>query len=142
MIELAVAAYNRLGWPLKIVGDGPDEKRFRRLAGPERPSSSVRLRPTISAVSTKRRAPLIMPGEEDFGIAAVEAQACGTPVVAYGRGGALETVLDGKTGVLFGEPDLAEPARPPLTNSGPWNLINRSSEPTRWASRGTSLKTR
>ena len=41
-----------------------------------------------------------MPGEEDFGIAAVEAQACGTPVVAYGRGGALETVLDGRTGLF------------------------------------------
>jgi glycosyltransferase involved in cell wall biosynthesis len=46
---------------------------------------------------------LLLPGEEDFGIAPVEAQACGRPVVAFGRGGALETVIDGETGVLFSE---------------------------------------
>jgi glycosyltransferase involved in cell wall biosynthesis len=49
----------------------------------------------------------LLPGEEDFGIAPVEAQACGTPVVALGRGGALETVIDGVTGVLVGEPTPA-----------------------------------
>lgn len=102
MIELAVDAYNRLGWPLKVVGDGPDEKKLRRLAGPNvqflGPLASGDLRGLYQAARA-----LVMPGEEDFGIAAVEAQACGTPVVAYGRGGALETVLDGKTGVLFGE---------------------------------------
>jgi glycosyltransferase involved in cell wall biosynthesis len=49
---------------------------------------------------------VLLPGEEDFGIVPVEAQACGTPVVALGRGGALETVVDGETGVLFSEPTV------------------------------------
>ena len=51
-------------------------------------------------------AAVLLPGEEDFGIVPVEAQACGTPAVALGRGGALETVVDGETGVLFSEPTV------------------------------------
>ena len=55
----------------------------------------------------RRAAAVIMPGEEDFGLVPVEAQACGCPVVALARGGALETVVDGETGVLFGESSIA-----------------------------------
>ena len=102
-IDVAIDAYNRLGRPLKIVGDGPEERRLRRLAGPK--VEFLGGRSPAELLDLYRGARLvIMPGEEDFGISAVEAQACGTPVVAYGRGGALETVLDGRTGVLF--PDL------------------------------------
>jgi glycosyltransferase involved in cell wall biosynthesis len=102
-IDIAIAAYNRLGHPLKIVGDGPEEKNLRRLAGPN--VALLGGRSSAELLELYRGARLvIMPGEEDFGISAVEAQACGTPVVAYGRGGALETVLDGRTGLLF--PDL------------------------------------
>jgi glycosyltransferase involved in cell wall biosynthesis len=54
----------------------------------------------------RRALAVVLPGEEDFGIVPVEAQACGRPVVALGRGGALDTVIDGENGVLFGEPDV------------------------------------
>ena len=101
-IDVAIAAYNRLGHPLKIVGDGPELKPLRRLAGPK--VEFLGSRSAAELLELYRAARLvIMPGEEDFGIAAVEAQACGTPVVAYARGGALETVLDGRTGLLFPE---------------------------------------
>ncbi len=101
-IDVAIAAYNRLGRPLKIVGDGPEEKALRRLAGPKVEFLGSRTPIELLGLYCGARL-VIMPGEEDFGIAAVEAQACGTPVVAYGRGGALETVLDGRTGLLFPE---------------------------------------
>ena len=102
-IDLAVAAYNRLGWPLKIVGDGPEYRALRKPAG-----SNVEFLGPLGADDLLRlyrgaRA-FILPGEEDFGIAVLEAQACGTPVVAYSRGGARETVLEGKTGLFFDEP--------------------------------------
>jgi len=102
MIDLAISAYNRVGWPLKVVGQGPEYKKLRGQAGP-----NVEFFGSLGADDLRRlyqgaRA-FILPGEEDFGITALEAQACGTPVVAYGRGGACETVLDGKTGLFFYE---------------------------------------
>jgi len=102
-IDLAVAAYNRLGWPLKIVGDGPDYRSLRKPA-----ARNIRFLGPLGAgdlLDLYRGArAFILPGEEDFGIAVLEAQACGTPVVAYGRGGARETVLEGTTGLFFDEP--------------------------------------
>jgi glycosyltransferase involved in cell wall biosynthesis len=100
MIDVALAAYKGLGRPLKIVGDGPEMKRLRRLAGPEVEFLGSRTSEELRELYRRARL-LLMPGEEDFGIAAVEAQACGAPVVAYGCGGALETVLDGRTGLFF-----------------------------------------
>jgi glycosyltransferase involved in cell wall biosynthesis len=102
MIDLAITAYNQLGWPLKIVGDGPDFRKLRRLAGPNigflGSQEGVALRRLYQSARV-----LVLPGEEDFGISTLEAQACGTPVVAYGRGGSLETVLEGTTGLYFNE---------------------------------------
>jgi len=105
-IDLAIAAYGRVRRPLKIVGDGPDFKALKAMARPNveflGPVQGERLRDLY------RNARLyVLPGEEDFGISVVEAQACGTPVLAYGRGGVTETVLDGKTGLFFDSPTVA-----------------------------------
>jgi glycosyltransferase involved in cell wall biosynthesis len=103
-IELAMSACERVGAPLRIVGDGPDRRRLEREAGP---LVTFLGRLTDEEVREEYRQALavLLPGEEDFGIVPVEAQACGRPVVALGRGGALETVVDGDTGVLFHEPE-------------------------------------
>ncbi len=101
-IDLAVAACNLGGYPLKVVGDGPDMRALRAAAGP-----TVEFLGSVEGTELRRlyqeAIAYVMPGEEDFGISAVEAQACGTPVVALGRGGALETVRPGETGLLFQE---------------------------------------
>ena len=98
-IDRAIAAAARLGAPLLVVGSGPDAARLRALAGP-----SVRFAGTLDqdALRDAYRGAiaLVLPGEEDFGIAPVEAMACGRPVVALGRGGATESVLPGITGCL------------------------------------------
>jgi glycosyltransferase involved in cell wall biosynthesis len=95
----AARAENR---PLKIVGRGPDEKRLRALAG-----SSVTFLADQSPDQLRELyrtcAAFVQPGEEDFGIAAVEALACGAPVVALARGGVLDIVESGKHGVLYEE---------------------------------------
>jgi glycosyltransferase involved in cell wall biosynthesis len=101
-IDLAIEAFKRLGERLIIIGDGPDRSRLEALAGP---SISLLGRVTDREINRylERCRALIFPGLEDFGIAAVEAQACGRPVIAFGAGGALETVIPGETGWLFHE---------------------------------------
>jgi glycosyltransferase involved in cell wall biosynthesis len=109
-VDIAVEAFNRLGKPLVIVGDGPSSKSLQKLAGP-----NIRFRgrlPRAEIVDLLANcAGLVFPGEEDFGIVPLEAMMSGRPVVAYAAGGALDTVRHGVTGVLFPEqtPDsLAE----------------------------------
>jgi glycosyltransferase involved in cell wall biosynthesis len=99
-IDLAIEAFNQLGLPLVVVGDGPDEGRLRSLAGP-----TIRF---LGRVDDERAAQLLSSARavvvtsiEEFGIAAVEAQAAGRPVIAAGAGGALETVVEGVTGTLW-----------------------------------------
>ncbi|MCX6992806.1 MAG: glycosyltransferase [Kiritimatiellaeota bacterium] len=99
-IEVAVRAYTRLGYPLKIVGVGTEYKRLQRMAG-ARIEFLGRLDDERIRDLYRHCRLLVFPGEEDFGIVPVEAQACGRPVVAYGIGGALETVVDGQTGIFF-----------------------------------------
>jgi len=106
-IELAIDACARLGAPLRVVGDGPDRRRLERQAGPG-VEFLGRLSDEQIRDEYRRARAVILPGEEDFGIVPVEAQACGRPVVALGRGGALETVVDGETGVLFDRPEVAD----------------------------------
>jgi glycosyltransferase involved in cell wall biosynthesis len=90
-----------------IVGEGPYDTRLKKIAGPSIQFCGHVDDRIIHEHYSKCRA-LILPGEEDFGIAPVEAMACGKPVVALGKGGALETVVDGLTGVFFAEPGEEE----------------------------------
>ncbi|HEY2027924.1 MAG TPA: glycosyltransferase [Myxococcales bacterium] len=104
-IELAVEAFTREGRPLLIAGDGPSRADLQARAGP-----TVRFLGSVAGDELPRlyaRARFfVLPGEEDFGIAAVEAQAAGRPVLALGRGGAVETVVGGETGLFFSEPNV------------------------------------
>ncbi len=99
-VDLAIEACNRLGARLKVVGDGPLFDELKRLAGPTVEMLGKVPDDALPDLYARCRA-FLMPQEEDFGIAPVEAQAAGRPVVAYAGGGALETVVDGVTGVLF-----------------------------------------
>jgi len=99
-VDLVVEVFNQLGWPLVIVGRGRKEKELRRIArknicflGKVSDSKLVTLYQQARAV--------ICPQEEDFGLVPLEAQACGCPVIAYGYGGARETVQQGVTGEFF-----------------------------------------
>ena len=101
-IDIAIEAFNCLGLPLMIVGDGRDRERLERMAGP-----NIHFVGWVSDEELKRyyrscRA-FIFTGEEDFGLTPLEAQASGRPVIAYGAGGALETVVEGATGTFFYE---------------------------------------
>ncbi len=104
-VDVAVEAFNRLGKKLIIAGSGQQMKHLRRIAKDnvtfEGFVSQHRKRELLSHCTA-----LIFPGEEDFGIVPVEAQAAGRPVIAYGRGGATETILDGETGLLYYEPTV------------------------------------
>jgi glycosyltransferase involved in cell wall biosynthesis len=99
-IDLAIDAYNQLGWPLKIVGVGGKRKDLEARAGRNITFEGWRSDDEVLELYRHCRL-LVFPGEEDFGIVPLEAQACGKPVVAYGRGGALETVQDGVSGLFF-----------------------------------------
>ncbi len=102
-IDYVIEACNRAQLPLLIVGTGPWENRLRALAGPTvRVSGHLPDRDVERLMSSCRA--FVLPGEEDFGIAAVEAMAAGKPVVALRRGGAVETVIDGETGLLYEDP--------------------------------------
>ena len=101
-LDLTVAAFNQLGLPLVVIGDGPDWERIKATAG-----QNIRFlgkQPDVVVTDYMQRCKgFVFPAEEDFGITPVEAQAAGAPVIAFGRGGVTETVLHGKTGVLFSE---------------------------------------
>jgi glycosyltransferase involved in cell wall biosynthesis len=105
--DLAIGACQKLGRPLVVIGTGEEERRLRQLAGSETTFLGWASKETIRQHLQRCRA-LLFPGEEDFGIVPVEAQACGTAVIAYGVGGATETVVPlgaaKPTGVWFTEP--------------------------------------
>lgn len=105
--DLAIEAANRLRVPLTIVGSGPDTPRLKKLAGP-----TVKFTGRVSDKELVRLAQtakgFLFPNEEDFGMSAVEALAAGTPVIAYAKGGALDIVQDGETGVLFKKQTVEE----------------------------------
>lgn len=101
--HIAVEVCTELGLRLIIAGSGPELPRLRKVAGSnvefiESPSNEE-----LRQLYRRARA-LLFPGVEDFGLTVVESQSCGTPIIAYGRGGATETVIDGRTGVLYDDP--------------------------------------
>jgi len=101
-VDLIVRAFARLGRPLVVVGDGPELRRLRGIA-----SGNVKVvgwQPEeVVRDYLERAQAFVFAAEEDFGIGPVEAQAAGAPVIAYGRGGALESVVEGETGLFFYE---------------------------------------
>ena len=119
-IHRAIEACNALGRRLVIVGNGPDRGRLKRMAGP-----TIEFRGHLSDLEVvdlmERCTALIFPGQEDFGITPIEAQACGKPVLAFRAGGAMETIIEGETGRFFdGEStSLAEAIR--ASEGTTWN---------------------
>lgn len=99
-IDLAVEAFNELGLPLIIIGEGPDRKRIESMA-----KNNIKFLGRVSDEVIKEHYAkcrgFIFPGEEDFGITPLEAMASGRPVIAFRKGGALETVVENRTGVFF-----------------------------------------
>ena len=101
-IDLVVQAFSQLNLPLVIVGEGPELIRLQSTAAPNIRFLGYASDQEVAQLLGRARGFVSM-AEEDFGIAIVEAQAAGCPVIAYGKGGALETVINGLTGVLFRE---------------------------------------
>lgn len=101
-VDLVVRAANRLKLPLKVVGIGPEEGRLKELAGPTVEFLGRVNEEKLGWLFAGCRV-LVVAGEEDFGLTVLEAQALGKPVVAFAKGGALETVIEGATGFLFSE---------------------------------------
>lgn len=101
-IDLAVEAFNQTGEKLLIIGEGPDKIQLQKIAK-DNIAFLGRLGDDEVADYMARCKAFIFPGEEDFGITPLEANACGRPVIAYRAGGALDTVIDGITGVFFNE---------------------------------------
>jgi glycosyltransferase involved in cell wall biosynthesis len=99
-IDIAIEAFSRMRLPLTVIGNGPDARRLRRLAGP-----TVRFEGRVSdaraAQLLAQAKALVVTATEEFGIAAVEAQAAGRPVIAYAEGGVRETVIEGVTGTFY-----------------------------------------
>ena len=102
--DIAVQACKELGKKLIIIGDGPEREKLEKIAdGSENIIFMGRQPDDVLKKYLQECRALLFPGLEDFGIVPVEAMACGRPVIAYGKGGVLDTVVDGETGVLFSE---------------------------------------
>lgn len=99
-IDSAVEAFNKLDWPLYIIGDGEQKKYLKSIAGKNITFFGFVTNEDLPNYYQNARA-LIFPGEDDFGITAVEAMSAGTPVIALRKGGAKETVIEGVTGDFF-----------------------------------------
>ena len=103
-IDLAIEACKRTNRRLIIIGDGPDRARLEKMADDRIEFLGRQPDKIVNYYAARCRA-LLFPGEEDFGMAPLEANAAGRPVIAYRAGGAVETVVDGKTGVFFDQPN-------------------------------------
>ncbi|MGC9001666.1 MAG: glycosyltransferase family 4 protein [Dictyoglomus sp.] len=104
-VDLVVETFNELNLPLVVIGDGEEMGKIKKMAKENIKILGWQEDDVVKEYLAKAQA-LIFASEEDFGIVPVEAQACGTPVIAYNRGGAKETVIDGETGILFEEQNV------------------------------------
>jgi len=128
-VDLIVQAFSRLGLPLIVVGDGAERRRLSRLAAPNVKLLGWQPDGIVQELMGRAKA-LVHAAAEEFGIALVEAQAAGCPVIAYAGGGALETVLEGRTGILFQEQSVASVLEAvTIFESG---NLNYSPEELRW----------
>ncbi|MEX2145166.1 MAG: glycosyltransferase [Candidatus Spechtbacterales bacterium] len=100
--DVAIKAFNDLKLPLKIIGTGPEYKKLKSIAGPNIEFLGLVSEKDLARHYSEARA-FVFPQEEDFGITAIESMASGRPVIAYGSGGALESVKEGETGIFFQE---------------------------------------
>ncbi len=105
-IDVAVEAFNRLGLPLVVVGDGPEARRLQRLAGPTVTMAGRLGDPEVAQLMRSAKA-LVVTAAEEFGIAAVESLASGRPVIGLAAGGVLESVREGETGAFYAQSDPA-----------------------------------
>jgi glycosyltransferase involved in cell wall biosynthesis len=105
-IDLAIEACKRLNRRLVVIGDGPDRERLEKLAGPKTEFLGRQPDSQVSHYASRCRA-LLFPGEEDFGMVPLEVNAAGRPVIAFRGGGAIETIIEGVTGVFFNKPTSA-----------------------------------
>ena len=101
-VDVACKAFNQLGWRLKVVGTGSELSKLKKAAGSNIEFLGQLTDDKLFSYYHGCRA-VVFTAEEDFGLVPIEAQAAGKPVVAFGRGGARETVIDGKTGVLYNQ---------------------------------------
>jgi glycosyltransferase involved in cell wall biosynthesis len=115
-VDLAIQAFNKNGARLIVVGKGPDEAKLQRAANSTIEFVGWKSDDELARLYAGCKA-LVFPGEEDFGIVPLEAMACGKPVIAYGKGGVLETVQDGISGIFFPEQSV-EALEEALTRAG------------------------
>ncbi len=99
-IDLIVQTFTKIGKPLVVIGDGPEFSNIQKLAGKNVKFLGAQPSTIVKEYLQKARG-FVFASNEPFGIVSIEAQACGTPVIAFGKGGALETVLENQTGVFF-----------------------------------------
>lgn len=109
-LDLIVETFTRLGKPLKVIGGGPDFEKVRALAGPTVELLGRQEDEVVADLMARCKA-FVFAADEDFGIVPVEAQAAGAPVIAYGKGGSLETVIPDRTGVFFGQQNFESLSR-------------------------------
>ncbi len=129
-IDLAVEACKRLGRRLVIIGDGPDRERLEKLAGPQTEFLGRQPDSQVNHYASRCRA-LLFPGEEDFGMVPLEVNAAGRPVIAFKGGGAVETVVEGLTGLFFKKPNslsLAEAIEEFESRSWHQQILRRHAE--------------